>query len=109
MHHATYSLSRAIGSAPEIVFEAFQDFHPKKGRTDYDSIEGKRLVYSYAVKGEGILLSASLVAIVIEKDGAGSIVTITENAALAEGADSPEDRRRKAMERMERIVASIKK
>jgi uncharacterized protein YndB with AHSA1/START domain len=56
----------------------------------YDIVPDQRIVYSYEMYAEDVRISVSVATIEFVKDGAGTVLTWTEQGAYLDGIDGPE-------------------
>lgn len=74
-----------------------------------DIVEGERILYVYEMRMGDVRLSASLVTVRFEPDGAGTCMTFTEQAALLDGHQAIEERIQGTEIGLDRLVGMLEK
>lgn len=83
---------------------AFKDGPEMGNDTIYHEIvDGRRLVFSYSMTFKGKVFSASLVTVTIEANGAGALLTYTEQGTHLDGFDNAAGREEGCRELLEQL------
>ncbi|HTA66503.1 MAG TPA: SRPBCC family protein [Xanthomonadaceae bacterium] len=73
----------------------------------HDIVADRRIVYAYAMRLDGKLISVSLATVEIVPDGAGALLRVTEQGAYVDGYDDAGSRERGTRDLIEKLAASV--
>lgn len=72
-----------------------------------DILEGRRIMFAYAMTLDGVPMSSSLVSVTLKAEGAGTTLTLTEQGAYLPGFDDVAGREHGTRELMEALGREI--
>ena len=75
--------------------------------TYHDIVPDRRIVYSYGMHLDGKRISVSLATVEFERDGAGTLLRVTEQGTFLDGYDDAGSRERGTAGLIEQLAASL--